>query len=592
MLACPSTVNRLRIRTAERDAATVRMLLARQVESADFLPPGLPPAAIVIIRSVGGPLTTTVARGAASARPDQRLQTILRDRVAMAAREATRPVNGRVDSMANAVQFSDEAELLACAALSLAAPGSPVPWWLRAVARYAHADLEQLLRTHIVLCPAIMDCANRWMRLEDILIGIDEETAASFARAIAEQYRATELLRVLERITTSLPGAQYPPERVQSEEAHEEARATDAVEVKAPPLPSAPLISIRGGRAAAVPERAPWRHYCLAGNTTLAPLQQLLGGVATYARRAPDQLRSPEFCRSVIRWVTSHWQPAPEVPHSPPQQEATPPGHVGSTSTANLSAHSASPQARPSETPSARTEGSDLAASPTSAPDARIEAPGDNCADEQVTELVDCACVETEYGGLLYLINVMEFLHLPECFEPICGLASNVGAFGTLEALASALVPDLRARAVADPIWDVLAALDSRKRAEPPRGSYLDCSNLRFPDEWPLCADTPFEPDALALRHAGWPQPLLTWLEFVMPQIRCRLAQALGSGSPRHLDWLAELVAMPARIYLSPVHIDVVAALDSIRVPLRVSGLDRSPGWVKSLARVVLFHFE
>lgn len=48
----------------------------------------------------------------------------------------------------------------------------------------------------------------------------------------------------------------------------------------------------------------------------------------------------------------------------------------------------------------------------------------------------------------------------------------------------------------------------------------------------------------------------------------------------------------PGEILVSRTHVDVVLDLDRIDLAARSAGLDQDPGWVPSLGRVVLFHFE
>ena len=55
---------------------------------------------------------------------------------------------------------------------------------------------------------------------------------------------------------------------------------------------------------------------------------------------------------------------------------------------------------------------------------------------------------------------------------------------------------------------------------------------------------------------------------------------------------LPAMLELPARIYVTDTHIDLVASIEDVRLPVRMAGLDRSPGWVASMQRVVLFHFE
>jgi hypothetical protein len=57
-------------------------------------------------------------------------------------------------------------------------------------------------------------------------------------------------------------------------------------------------------------------------------------------------------------------------------------------------------------------------------------------------------------------------------------------------------------------------------------------------------------------------------------------------------DPLQEIVRCPGRVHVTDTHVDLTASLQSISIPLRLAGLDRSPGWVAGLGRVILFHFE
>jgi hypothetical protein len=55
----------------------------------------------------------------------------------------------------------------------------------------------------------------------------------------------------------------------------------------------------------------------------------------------------------------------------------------------------------------------------------------------------------------------------------------------------------------------------------------------------------------------------------------------VGTASLRH----------PGRIAVTRTHLDVVLPLETVDLDLRLAGLDRDPGWVPSLGRIVLFHF-
>jgi hypothetical protein len=259
--------------------------------------------------------------------------------------------------------------------------------------------------------------------------------------------------------------------------------------------------------------------------------------------------------------------------------------------------------------------------------------------------------VDTQVAGVLYLINLMCYLDLPDCFEEDWGLATQVGPWGVLELLGRALL-ERRAQAVSDdPLWAALAALAGREpgtlpggtlageadfrlpagwltgRAEEASGPYswaLDNSRLRlWSDEGYIlleCAADPVDPEAQALdalraygqtgrlRRRGFGQaplasltsPLLAglnpylarWLAPLIPYVRKRLCRALGGDPAGVSDLDAALLLRSGRLYVSSTHADLVMSLDDISVPLRIAGLDRDPGWLPDFGRVIKFHFE
>jgi hypothetical protein len=252
--------------------------------------------------------------------------------------------------------------------------------------------------------------------------------------------------------------------------------------------------------------------------------------------------------------------------------------------------------------------------------------------------------VETRLGGVLFLINAMCALDLPQCCESGWRLASKVGAWGVLEGLGRTLLE--RDAAHDDPLWPALAALSGRGRDEilgagvPRRAAY------RLPLAWAeqlppaaseaagwaahgrrlrlwsrgdfmLCevplgglpaatvvpreaqffgalarprrrrfSDAPVEP-ALPDVAAGFAR----WLSLALPFLRLRLERALGLGSGSETLRDA-LLARPGRLYVTATHVDLVMGLDSVSLPVRLAGLDRSPGWLGEFGRVILFHFE
>jgi hypothetical protein len=245
--------------------------------------------------------------------------------------------------------------------------------------------------------------------------------------------------------------------------------------------------------------------------------------------------------------------------------------------------------------------------------------------------------VETALGGILFLINAMCSLDLPECFEEGWRLASSVGAWGLLEGLARTLF-DRAALLPNDPIWAALAMLSGRGRVRLGTGAPRGVS-YHLPESW--AAQLPSDdsaPAAWAARHnrlrlwsrggfmlsdepasgdgsADGPYPqarrqarrpfgdaplaivddaiasgFRRWLSFAVPFLRVRLERALRLDPAETVS--RALLRRRGQLYVTATHVDLVMSLDQVSLPARKAGLDRSPGWLGAFGRVVLFHFE
>ncbi|MDH5179218.1 MAG: hypothetical protein OEZ39_14560 [Gammaproteobacteria bacterium] len=256
------------------------------------------------------------------------------------------------------------------------------------------------------------------------------------------------------------------------------------------------------------------------------------------------------------------------------------------------------------------------------------------------------AFITTEIGGVLYLLNLMKRLDLPACFEQDWQLFSRIGPWAVLEILGRALLNDRFNLYRNDPLWGLLAQLDGRAPGEPPGGQDTAQEDFRLPADWfhslsreretyrwserngrlklwsasgmllvdVSCNDDAFHqaerelqpylmpdqpilfvkssPDRApaginAANHCfGLSTSLCFWLSSVLPAIRYSLAQALGEQTPD------AILLLRARIYASSSHIDLVTGMENISLAVRCSGLDRDPGWMPELGKVVLFHYE
>ena len=150
--------------------------------------------------------------------------------------------------------------------------------------------------------------------------------------------------------------------------------------------------------------------------------------------------------------------------------------------------------------------------------------------------------LRTGYGGLFYLINVLDH-------PAIAQLLSTRDAWTAL--------PDG---------WAWLYRLGGELGFDPadPLGGFLARQMGMEPGDMAALPELPCRRELLGL-------------------IR-RLYGAKGL-------WTPELLAVPAQLAYTASHLDLYFAMNSVRLPVRLAGLDIDPGWVPWLGRVVSFHY-
>ncbi|HYE16637.1 MAG TPA: hypothetical protein VD968_19515, partial [Pyrinomonadaceae bacterium] len=247
------------------------------------------------------------------------------------------------------------------------------------------------------------------------------------------------------------------------------------------------------------------------------------------------------------------------------------------------------------------------------------------------------ARVETELGGLFYLINVGLYLGLYADFTSPLGKGSlPLPLFDFVRLLGARL---LCGRKPDDPVWRLLAALSGSREGEAPCVDSELPAAWRVPAEWlkPFpearewlwsCAagrlrvrhaegfvllDAPVEDERAAVEalgrelaeydgivsftlgrgEAGQPTGaggLDWWLDCLTGYVRARLRRALGVASDVETALL--LCEQRARVHVTASHLDIVFSLAEHPVEVRLAGLDRDPGWVPSAGRFIAFHYE
>jgi hypothetical protein len=267
--------------------------------------------------------------------------------------------------------------------------------------------------------------------------------------------------------------------------------------------------------------------------------------------------------------------------------------------------------------------------------------PGRIAAEGKPLKVVaDTFVVRTRLGGAFYLVNLGIFLELYRDFtSPLRpGIALSIWDFIAL--VTARFVPRGYRK---DALWSLLAKLAARPAEQAPGADFAPPGEWRMPDSWlaPFGGSCAWQAtsDGIRLRvvhPAGFPvldvalesgdpgmqlaremslfletartnrlpewgassagvtpsrdTPLTRWLGWLMAYIRARLAPGLGLDATRNPGRL--LCCHEARVTLTPAHLDVSFSLAALPIEIRLSGLDRDPGWVPAAGRVIRFHYQ
>jgi hypothetical protein len=570
-------IGRLRIQGGRDEAVALRLRLRQLLGSANLTPPGMAPTAVLIVRHLSDPLPGRLAaRRAVSAAWEE----AARRRLAALYRLAVRPVQGVVPTRATAVYFSDEAEMLACLALALSR-GSTGDWWWQLVRRRlpgGRADaLPHLLAGQPRLLPAVCYHLVIWGQSTAVLAKLTPEQSQTCLTRLAQAHD-------LPAPHSWQQAAAAVGQRGQAESDSVESRQLSPRPGLAPPpwtgwLPADRLPAHLGlerrsllaialslhRRPTAVYSQTFWQKM---GHWWRAEKLAIDGQRAVPARVEAEPNRSAfgpvtAAAERPISTAVSTLQPDGQnaVQTGGRQPEARP----DSPATAATAAEINLPDVVPTGTPTGNREAAAAAETPPPDPQ-RLAADRDPAAWP--------AGVLTRIGGLFYLINVIQRLDIPGCYEADWDLASQIGGWGVLELLARSLLGPAQPHLADDPVWAALAEIDGRAVGELPGEGYAVIGERLLAS--PLLA--------------GLNPALGGWLAVALPPVRDYLQQVLQLSDPAEIG--PRLLLVNGRLHVSATHIDLVLGLEAIALPVRLAGLDINPGWVPALGRVIQFHFQ
>ncbi|MCX7792200.1 MAG: hypothetical protein N2378_16315 [Chloroflexaceae bacterium] len=568
------TIRVLRAAWSE-DPLRARLRLGHAMQLADLRPPGLSPAAILCVRRLSDPLPGTLPVDGSA--PPAAWQAALRDALARLAAAAARPFVGPAPPTAPAVLFADRAELLACLARDLADGCVAGRWWWRTL-----------------LGPAIEVSAEPWRATPHAV----PAALALVGPMVAARCLATLPAREVFPLSAAVAAAYGLPAPGASATAPFPGPRPWPTGPTAAPAP-APRVRLAGATAAPAPVHqampSPWaaRTTSLLRELAAEPAVQVLDP----PRRALLALcfllaREPTTARATAMADLAAWAAAPAPLAAGPGPVARPgPPPIRPERPAPRPAHDGRPAAPDGAAPAPQ----EAACGDTGAPEAqappRTVALASRPASPTREPGAPLAACATGLGGCFFLINLALALGLYGDFTRPLARGLALSPWDLLALLAPRLLrrdPRACASVADDPLWPLLAALAGRDPHAPPGAGFRPPARVRSSTLVPL----PFRKRGGRARLArvessGISVPLARWANRLAIRAQRRLARALGD--PR---LIGRVLAMPARVYVGPVRVDVVFGLADLPIEARLAGLDRDPGWVPAAGRDIRFHFE
>ncbi len=566
------TIMRLRVKGSELDPLAVRPRVQNLISEVRLYPL-LPESASLFIRKLDDPSPGLLELEAIDSRATQTWRRSFHSRFAQLATSAVRPALGPVSSSAESVVFLDYSELLACLTADWCNGFVGARWWWHTFLKRGDIErvIKQFWKEKIEYVPAaLQQLAKKRVLVEFVASLSDSETRELVVR-IADRFALPAIRRVVES---------FEQELVETRD--DFSVASESVLVK----------------EAQVRSVAPWRFVVPEADTPrLRPVHQLFLGVALMIRRAPAQVRARSFAREVERWQTvvsptfsavvdEEVPRAVEVVEESEEQllpiEVVAEERVNTDETdqerievvemevaREVSARTEAP--RPGAQPRARVVDSPVEAR-VSGEALVLETPRSTevIVEDFVEELEESLTIETELGGFFYLINLAIFLEIYSDFTNPVETFTDLNIWDFVALVGNELNEHQNEE---DPIWSLLANLAgykdfSRKGAKTQRKT----SGSRRSE---LCVFAPLR------------EKTLIWLSHLLPFLRARLRRALNTP-----DFATVLCRHRARVTLTATHIDVFFSLSELPIEIRLSGLDRDPGWVPAAGRFIAFHFE
>jgi hypothetical protein len=503
---------------------------------------------------------------------DRGLAVAARTEVAQLARAAVRPAEARA-AHADAVLFRDDVDLLRCLTLD-ALSGQLSRWYWRRLAparsgrigailtaawteraRWLPAALTDLPVTDAIRAVSTLSSDEVRLVRESLFVAFDVHAPSPPAAANQQSTPGS-----------SAPIPDKPPTPIAATDRTMPTEVADPTDLlhhgeqmmavsSASWLPALESSGLDGQQCRLLLLALGLRHQ--PGTVRREPeasLHEVLRGIAAAKPVKPARARrttspSADAHATVVQdqhhaaaYADAHESVAADQHHAAP--------HADAHESVTADQHHATPHPRAHESVQDPQQAAPSPSAPQQAAPSPSAEPGIELAPQRPAFFDASSGVFSRYASALYLINLASWLHLLVSWAGVELLARHlIGGVGhAADRPASVGLGPTDAETEEwdrDPLWAILADLDGR------------------------------EPGSDAVEPAWSP-----------------LVGSLASSALAERAIPVSALMQPGLIVVTPTHLDVVLDLQAVDIHARIAGLDRDPGWVPDLARIVAFHFE
>lgn len=652
-------INKLIARGSLCNQPIVRMRLTSQLSHANMQVSGMSPRAILLIRRLVDPCPRSLSTSDSLLHPPVEWQQALNQALETYYRQAARPQHGRLPADVEAIVFKDTAEMLACFC-QRKLDTAVADWWWPAIFKEVSGNnfnLFTVLKEHILYLPELVASLHASHSEHALLHLLDKTQAWALSGLLLEAFDYSSLIIRLQQANMHFINEQLPQE---DSETRSRRVKLDTLNVAPVELEVDEAID-KNGSSSQHADRGSYLHTLftnILGNDSSAASGNcehiLLSGLARLLHQQPGLLSNRRFQQRLV----DSWRGLDELNQASRVSNdlnASPEHDDVLQKDFNTLKH------EDAIYPSDIDSGQPFDKLPDKQ-DMNVASENEIASQNNHDELQQSPAYEdfyketgftTDYGGILYVLNLMHWLDLPACFENDWRLASRISPWALLALLVHSLLEHAN-KLEKDPLWQFIRAMDAEAVHDSDNREIIE-STPRYciPQQWfdavhhdketfrwceqedslylwsaegyllvhtqrnsqasfiqaqyylhkylgnlPGALMSQGEPEQLPIETGHFTSPGLACIDplpaYILPYIRYRLdlSSRLVNQQMLSAEMTNQLLQCRAHIYVTATHIDLVTPMENIVIAARRDGLDQDPGWLPWLGRVVSFHFE